>query len=177
VEPEEIVTQTIRGITPKDFADAGRRGATIRQLACASFDRATSTLTAWVAPAPVPRASVFGRATGAQNAAVATGAFAGDITITGAGAGGDATAVAVIGDILAIARDRAAIVPAPRLSRPAKIMGRTDNAETAELAGRNHTQSTQTSQSKLFSAFSASSAFDPGLGERCVDRRIRAEVA
>jgi hypothetical protein len=71
----------------------------------------------------VPLGSVFGRTTGAQNAAVISGAFAGDISIRGAGAGGDATAVAVIGDLLAIARDRAAIVPARSLSRPVAIGG------------------------------------------------------
>jgi homoserine dehydrogenase len=134
VDPEAIATRTCSGVGVRDFEEARRRGATIRQLACASFDRAASALTAWVTPAPVPRSSVFGQTTGAQNAAVVTGTFAGDITITGAGAGGDATAVAVISDILAIARDRAAIVPAPRLSRPAKIEGLTYNAETAQTA-------------------------------------------
>ena len=37
--------------------------------------------------------------------------------------GGDATAVAVLSDLLAIARDRAAVVPAPRLSRAARVLG------------------------------------------------------
>ena len=129
VDPEAIAVQTAAGITSRDFEEARRRDATIRQLACAAFDRQTSELTAWVAPAPVPRDSVFGQTTGAQNAAVVTGAFAGDITITGAGAGGDATAVAVISDILAIARDRAAIVPAPRLLRPSRIFGFTSDVE------------------------------------------------
>ena len=82
-----------------------------------------SALTAWVAPALVPRGSLFARTTGAQNAAVISGAFAGDISISGAGAGGDATAVAVLGDLIAIARDRAAIVPAPSLCQPATIDG------------------------------------------------------
>ena len=56
------------------------------------------------------------RTTGPQNAAVISGEFSGDITMTGAGAGGDATAVAILSDVLAIARDRAAIVPAPLLT-------------------------------------------------------------
>ena len=64
----------------------------------------------------MPCRSIFSRTTGPQNAAVITGAYSGDITIAGAGAGGDATAVAVLGDLVTIARDRAAIVPAPVLT-------------------------------------------------------------
>ena len=82
---------------------------------------------AWVAPTFVPAASVFARATGPQNAAVITGVYAGEITLTGQGAGGDATAVAALGDLIAIARDRAAIVPAPVLKEPGEIRGLTDN--------------------------------------------------
>jgi homoserine dehydrogenase len=123
VEPEQIDTRSSAGICVKDFDDARRRGGTIRQLAHASYDRATSHLTAWVGPAIVRRGSFFACTTGPQNAAVITGACAGDIRLSGVGAGGDATAVAVIGDLLAIARDRAAVVPAPVLSRPATIVG------------------------------------------------------
>ena len=41
--------------------------------------------------------------------------------------GGDAVAVAAIGDLIAIARDRAAIVPAPVLREPKQIDGLTDH--------------------------------------------------
>ena len=68
------------------------------------------------APVVVPRDSILGRATGPQNVAVITGEHAGDIVISGVGAGGNPTAVAVISDLVAIARDRAAVVPAPVLT-------------------------------------------------------------
>jgi hypothetical protein len=48
------------------------------------------------------------------------------LALTGAGAGGDATAVAALGDLIAIARDRAAIVPAPALTEPETILGLPD---------------------------------------------------
>jgi homoserine dehydrogenase len=134
VDPEEIEAQTAAGVTAADFGRVRRRGGTIRQLACASYDRDASLLTAWVAPSPVSLDSVFARATGPQNAALVTGEYSGDCTISGAGAGGDATAVAVIGDLLAIARDRFAIVPAPRLARPARIQGLTPGPGRAERA-------------------------------------------
>jgi len=116
VDPLLIDARSSASIVAADFARAGRHGATLRQIAHAEFDRAARTLTAWVAPIEVAAGSMFGRTTGPQNAAVITGAHSGDIGIFGAGAGGDATAVAILGDIAAIARDRHAIVHAPILN-------------------------------------------------------------
>jgi homoserine dehydrogenase len=135
VDPVAIAARSTAGITVTDFDRARRCGRTIRQLAYAAYDRATSTLTAWVAPIAVPRGSIFARTTGPQNAALITGAHAGDVGVFGVGAGGDATAVAVLSDLAAIAKDRAAIVPSPQLSVPRHLKGFTTlNAETAEHA-------------------------------------------
>ena len=73
---------------------------------------------------------------GPQNAAVITGEHAGDIGVFGAGAGGAATAVAAIGDLLTIARDRAAIVPAPLLSAPSIIKGLDRRTHIVDFVGR-----------------------------------------
>jgi homoserine dehydrogenase len=116
VDPLRITARSAATITGADVDRARRGGCSIRQLAHAEYDLATSTLDAWVAPIAVPRGSMFARTTGAQNAALITGVHAGDIGVFGAGAGGDATAVAILGDLTAIAKDRAAIVPPPRLS-------------------------------------------------------------
>jgi homoserine dehydrogenase len=126
VTPGQIETRTSSRVQPEDFVNARQRGGTIRQIARAEYDRRRSALAAWVAPMFVPSQSVFARTIGPQNTAVITGAFAGEITISGPGAGGDATAVAAIGDLVAIARDRAAIVPAPQLTIPKEITGLTD---------------------------------------------------
>jgi homoserine dehydrogenase len=127
VDAGAIATRTSRSISPAEIHSARRAGGSIRQLAYASYDRTHRTLTAWVAPAIVPQASIFGRTTGPRNAAIISGAYAGDIEIAGTGAGGDATAVAILSDILAIARDRAAVVPAPALSIPQTILGLTNS--------------------------------------------------
>lgn len=116
LDPSRIEIRSSASIVPADFEKARRHGATLRQIAFAAYDHAARTLTASVAPTEVPCASIFGRTTGPQNAAVITGAHSGETGIFGAGAGGDATAVAVLGDIAAIARDKAAVVPAPVLS-------------------------------------------------------------
>jgi homoserine dehydrogenase len=116
VDPSQIATRSSAAMTAHDFAVARADGGTIRQIAHAEYDRDTSTLTAWVAPIVVPRGSIFASATGAQNAALITAEHSGETGIFGTGAGGDATAVAIISDLAAIARDRAAIVPAPVLN-------------------------------------------------------------
>ena len=123
VDPSQIDTASSASIDQADFARARREGGTIRQLAHAEYDRRRAILTAWVAPVVVPRDSIFGRATGPQNAALVTSAYAGDIGLSGAGGGGDATAVAIASDIVAIANDPAAIVPTRALSTPRVILG------------------------------------------------------
>jgi homoserine dehydrogenase len=112
----QIATRTSASITARHVERAAAAGTAIRQLAYADFDRAQATLTAWVAPTAIPRDSFLARTTGVQNAALITGEHFGEVGIFGAGAGGAATAVAVISDLVAIARDRSAIVPAPTLT-------------------------------------------------------------
>jgi homoserine dehydrogenase len=116
VEPDRIPVRSCAAVTAVDFAAARRAGGTIRQIARAEFDYRRSTLAASVAPAIVPASSIFARTVGPENAAVITGEHSGDTGIFGIGAGGDATSVAVVSDLVAIARDRAAIVPAPHLT-------------------------------------------------------------
>jgi homoserine dehydrogenase len=123
VRPEQIAARSTAGVAAADVVAARESGRAIRQIAHADYDPARSRLTAWVAPIAVDADSIFARTFGAGNAAVIAGAHSGETTITGTGAGGDATAVAVIADLVAIARDRAAIVPPPRLSTPRTIVG------------------------------------------------------
>ena len=133
VNPSQIDTQSSASVTQADFVQARQRGSTIRQIARADYDHRTSTLTAWVAPVEVAASSIFARTVGAQNAALTTGAHSGETGIFGAGAGGDATAVAVLSDIVAIARDKAAVVPAPNLTETFKLQISKFRRETSDL--------------------------------------------
>jgi homoserine dehydrogenase len=128
VSPEAIETRSTARIGPEHLKRARLRGGTVRQIAHAAYDRQRSILTAWVAPIFVAQSSLFAQMSGPQNAAVITCTHAGDITITGRGAGGDAPAVAIISDLIAIARDRAAIVPAPVLVEPREIKGLSEHS-------------------------------------------------
>jgi homoserine dehydrogenase len=131
VLPGDIDTRTTARIGAAEFAQARLRGGTIRQIAHARHDRASGELEAWVAPTFVKSGTLFSTISGPRNAAIVSCAYAGDVMLSGQGAGGDASAVAIIADVLAIARDRAAIVPAPVL-RPARIIKGLSDSSFAE---------------------------------------------
>lgn len=131
VMPEGIDTRTTARVDAQQLAAARARGGRIRQIAHAAFDWDQGRLSAWVGPIFVPQESLLARVDGPQNAAVVSCAYAGEVTLTGRGAGPDAAAVAVLGDLLTIARDRAAIVPAPVLAQPRAVTGFSDS-ELAE---------------------------------------------
>jgi len=98
-----ILAEPITDVSPIDFQYARRLGCTIRQISRASRDEA-GTLTAAVGPALVPFASALARVNGSENLVKVKGRFGGETSFGGRGAGGDPTAVAVVSDVLAIAR-------------------------------------------------------------------------
>lgn len=111
VAPSQIAAATSATVSAAEVRRLRDQGQSIRQIAFADYDRDRATLTAWVAPAAVSSDSLLGRTIGPRNAALITGEHSGEVGLFGEGAGGAATAVAVISDIVAIARDPSAIVP------------------------------------------------------------------
>ena len=115
LDPEQITTQTIAAIDAVDFAYARELGCTIRQVSRAQREnrREGPALYARVAPMLIPLDSPMAWSHGTQNMVVSTGRFGGDVVFSGHGAGGDATAVAVVSDLLAVAQGaRATTLPA-----------------------------------------------------------------
>ncbi|MEO5896947.1 MAG: homoserine dehydrogenase [Vicinamibacterales bacterium] len=103
VNPSDIACRSIAGVGVVDFQYARQLGCTIRQVAWA--ERADGgVLTASVGPSLVPLASALAHAQGSENLVTVLGQSGGETTFGGRGAGGDATAVAVVSDVLAIAR-------------------------------------------------------------------------
>jgi len=102
VQQSSIPLGSIRRITPLDFTYAKRIGRTIRQLSRAKWE--AHGISAWVQPALVPLSSAAAKVEGSQNVVITTGEFGGDNVFSGFGAGGDPTAVAVVSDLVAIAR-------------------------------------------------------------------------
>jgi len=115
-----IRTSSIASVTPLDFQYARRLGCTIRQVAIAvrRQDGEGGTpevgLQAAVGPALVPLDSPLARVNGSENLVTVKGRFGGETSFGGRGAGGDPTAVAVVSDVLGIARGaRPPMVPRP----------------------------------------------------------------
>ncbi len=148
VAPDRIATRSIAGIGGSDFEYAAANGRAIRQVSWAAR-RDEATIDAAVQPALVPRESALGRATGALNVVTIVGALGGTFTFSGAGAGGGPTAVAIVSDLLAIARSHgkpaplaapgACDVPESRVScdTPARhyvrVPGSIDDADATDL--------------------------------------------
>jgi homoserine dehydrogenase len=100
VKLPDIPRRSIRPISAADFAYARQLGCTIRQIAMVEKDG--DRFHAFVGPALVHRGSNFGLNMGANNVVMISGHYGGQNTFSGAGAGGPATAVAVVSDLLSL---------------------------------------------------------------------------
>jgi homoserine dehydrogenase len=100
----DIAAHSIAPVTPLDFKYAHQLHCTIRQVAWAARAADRPVLSAAVGPALVPLTSPLARVNGSENLVTVKGQFGGETSFGGRGAGGDPTAVAVVSDILAIAR-------------------------------------------------------------------------
>jgi homoserine dehydrogenase len=107
--PESVPCESLRSISDDDFVYARRLQATIRQVS--RVTAGNGDVEARVGPALVPLTSPLARVIGSQNLIVAGGAYGRETTFSGYGAGGFPTAVAVVSDLLALAR-RAGSTPA-----------------------------------------------------------------
>jgi len=115
VNAKDISARSISAIDAVDFEYADQLGCTIRQISWAELRG--DNLFAAVQPALVELSSPLARVEGSQNLVMATGTYGGETVFGGHGAGGHPTAVAVVSDILAIARAKQAGVTYAEQSR------------------------------------------------------------
>lgn len=104
VPVDEVPAEGIRAIDQVDFAYAHRLNHTIRLVAAAERSRGGG-LRVSVRPMMIPRAAQLASVRGATNGVLLVGNKGGNTLITGRGAGGEPTAVAVLSDVIEIARD------------------------------------------------------------------------
>lgn len=103
IVPEDIYTEGIRRITPIDFQYAHRLGHTIR-LICAARKTEQGLLLS-VRPALTPQTAILAGVTGAYNAIWVRGEHGEDTFYYGRGAGPRPTGVAVVSDLMRVARE------------------------------------------------------------------------
>jgi homoserine dehydrogenase len=100
-----IGSRPIDTIDSVDFQYARQIGCTIRQIAWAECTENPALVRADVGPALVPLGSPLASVRGSENLVMLRGQYGGETTFGGLGAGGDPTAVAVMSDLLALARE------------------------------------------------------------------------
>jgi homoserine dehydrogenase len=103
ITPSDIYAEGIRRIEPIDFQYAHRLGHTIRLL-CAARQTPEGLLLS-VRPALIPTAAILASVQGAYNAVWVRGVFGADTFYYGRGAGPHPTGVAVVSDLMRVARE------------------------------------------------------------------------
>jgi len=101
----DVYREGIPRITPQDIADAARLGYVVKLLAIAELD--DGEVSARVHPAMIPVTHPLASVRDANNAVFVEGAKVGQLMFYGPGAGGDATATSVVGDLVHVARNLA----------------------------------------------------------------------
>lgn len=103
VNVKEVYTEGITHITPLDIAYAKEFGCTIKLLGIAKL--VGSDVEARVHPTMLPSSSPIAQVEGVYNAIQLVGDAVGDVVLYGRGAGCMPTGSAVVGDLIAIARN------------------------------------------------------------------------
>src|SRR5579862_4567578 len=103
ITPSDIYTEGIRRIQPVDFQYAHQLGHTIRLL-CAARQTSNGLILS-VRPALVPQSTILAGVQGAYNAVWVRGKYGEDTFYYGRGAGAAPTGVAVVSDLMRVARE------------------------------------------------------------------------
>lgn len=114
----DIYMEGISNITQADIQAAGELGYRIKLLGVAQMTE--TGIEQRVHPTMVPTASVIAQVHGVTNAVAIETDILGELLLSGPGAGGNATASAVIGDIADIAKSRPGFQHGPVFGWPAK---------------------------------------------------------
>ncbi|MFF7733169.1 MULTISPECIES: homoserine dehydrogenase [unclassified Streptomyces] len=106
VRLDDVYREGMTEVTAADFASAKEMGCTIKLLAICERAEDGQSVTARVHPAMIPLTHPLASVRGAYNAVFVESDAAGQLMFYGPGAGGSPTASAVLGDLVAVCRNR-----------------------------------------------------------------------
>ncbi|GAA2582437.1 homoserine dehydrogenase [Streptomyces violaceus] len=106
VRLDDVYREGMTEVTAADFASAREMGCTIKLLAICERAADGASVTARVHPAMIPLSHPLASVRGAYNAVFVESDAAGQLMFYGPGAGGSPTASAVLGDLVAVCRNR-----------------------------------------------------------------------
>ncbi|MFJ3666399.1 homoserine dehydrogenase [Streptomyces sp. NPDC090106] len=106
VRLDDVYREGMTEVTASDFASAKNMGCTIKLLAICERAGDGGSVTARVHPAMIPLTHPLASVRGAYNAVFVESDAAGQLMFYGPGAGGAPTASAVLGDLVAVCRNR-----------------------------------------------------------------------
>lgn len=133
IAADKIYIEGISNISLSDIHAAAELGYRIKLLGVAQ--RTPTGIEQRVHPTMVPLGSMIGQVDSVTNAVGIEADTVGSLLLSGPGAGGDATASAVIGDIADIAKAHPGRQLAPVFGRPAKELAKYRQAEMSTHAG------------------------------------------
>ena len=120
IAADDIYLEGITNISIEDIHAAAELGYRIKLLGVAQ--RTETGIEQRVHPTMVPLSSVIAQVDGVTNAVAIESDILGELLMVGPGAGGNATASAVLGDIADIAKSSPGAQQVPVLGRPAKSL-------------------------------------------------------
>ncbi|MBC7274024.1 MAG: homoserine dehydrogenase [Streptomyces sp.] len=106
VRLDDVYREGMTEVTAADFVSAREMGCTIKLLAICERAEDGGSVTARVHPAMIPLTHPLASVRGAYNAVFVESDAAGQLMFYGPGAGGSPTASAVLGDLVAVCRNR-----------------------------------------------------------------------
>jgi homoserine dehydrogenase len=175
IAANDIYMEGISNISQADIRAAGDLGYRIKLLGVAQ--RTESGIEQRVHPTMVPTASVIAQVHGVTNAVAIETDILGELLLSGPGAGGNATASAVIGDIADIAKSRPGFQHGPVFGRPAKELKPYKKAQMRSHAGGYFIRLTVHDRIGVFAAIAKRMADNDISLESIVQHAINGEAA
>ncbi|MBP2460973.1 MULTISPECIES: homoserine dehydrogenase [unclassified Rhizobium] len=153
IAPDEIYLEGITNISIDDIHAAADLGYRIKLLGVAQ--RTETGIEQRVHPTMVPRDSVIAQVDGVTNAVAIESDILGELLMVGPGAGGNATASSVLGDIADIAKSRPGAQQVPVLGTPAASLAPYKRAQMQSHEGGYFIRLTVADRTGVFASIAA----------------------